>query len=90
MSLILTQFSLSTSTVPVFTVPPGTSSFTVYNVGAGTAYLGMSTAITTTNSLIVHTVPTSIQGFPTSKGGQVYGFASTAGTFINLAMMTGQ
>lgn len=90
MALILTQYSLSTSTVPLFTVPPGTSSITIYNTGANTAYLGTSTAITTTNALVVHTVPTQIQGFPTSKGGQVYGFASASPTFVNVAMMTGQ
>ncbi len=90
MAIVMTQYSLSTSTVPVFTLPPGTYSLTMYNVGAGTAYLGTSTAITTTNSLVVHTVPTNVQGFPTSKGSQVYGFASAPGTFINVFMDTGQ
>lgn len=87
--LIMGQYTVTTSTVPIFTVPPGPCAVTMYNTNAQTVWLGTSTAVTVNNGLVLHTVPTSFQSFMTSKGSQIYGFASVA-TSINVVIVTDQ
>ena len=89
MTLIMGQFTVTTSTVPIFQVPPGACSITMYNTTATNVWLGTSTAVTSTNGLVMHTIPTSFQNFMTSKGAQIYGFASAA-TSINIIIATDQ
>jgi hypothetical protein len=89
---ILTQINVpANSTVPVFMIPPGYFSATIYSTAASTVFLGISTAVTASNGYAVHTVPTSFNGAMTSKANQVYAANSTgAAATFNLFMITDQ
>lgn len=92
MSVIMTQYTVpASSTVPVFQIPPGLFSATMYNLGTQAVYLGTSPNVTTGNGLVLHTVPTTFQGAMTSRAAMVY--ATTGGAsagVINLLMITDQ
>ena len=81
----------NSATVPVFTVPSGLCNVTFWNVSAGTVYLGTSTAVTTTNGLQCHSIPTSFFNYVSSKSVTFYG-ANTSGTAatINYIIVTDQ
>jgi hypothetical protein len=72
-----------TGTVPVFTVPPGPCSVTMY-VSAGTAYTGLSASVSATNGMSVATTPVTFQCFPSSAGQQLY--ATTGNTTTTVAI----
>ena len=66
------QYTVPTSsTVAVFTVPPGPSSVTFF-LQSGSAFIGEGTAVTTANGMSVPTAPFSFEGFPGSAGRQLY------------------
>jgi hypothetical protein len=80
MTLIMGQATVpSNSTVPLFQIPPGFVSVTMYNINTSTVFLGTSASVSPTNGLVMHSVPTSFTGSMTSKAAMIYG-ANTAGT----------
>jgi hypothetical protein len=89
---ILTQVTVpANATVPVFMIPPGYFSATIYSTAASSVFLGTSTAVTATNGYVVHTVPTSFNGAMTSKANQVYAANPSGGAVtFNLFMITDQ
>ncbi len=79
------------NTVPIFTVPPSFCSVTFYNVNPSTAsaYIGTSTAVSSANGLVCHSVPVSFETFMGSKGATFY--ATTGGavaTSVNYLIAT--
>jgi hypothetical protein len=69
----------SSSTVPLFTVPPGFCNVTMYNLNTVTSvFVGTSTAVTTANGLQCHSIPTSFSGYIGSKGATFYGTTGVA------------
>jgi hypothetical protein len=90
MPVIMQQFSVGTSTVPIFTIPPGSFSCSLFAGTAATVYLGMGTGVTTTNGYVVPNSPAQFGGFLTTRGGQVYGFGSSTAATLNLIMVTDQ
>jgi hypothetical protein len=70
-----------TGTVPIFQVPPGPCAVTMY-APTGVVYTGMSTAVTTSNGMSVPTYPVTFQGFPNSRGQQLYATVGTAATTV--------
>lgn len=89
MAIIMGQAAV-TGTVPIFTIPPGPCAVTMY-VATGAAYVGTSTALTTTDGMSVPTTPVTFEGFPGSRGAQLYGTVGTAATTvaINYVVSTG-
>jgi len=86
------QWSVPASnTVAIFTIPPGPVSVTFWNVGAQNIYIGASTLVSTTNGLACHSIPTSFNTWPFSKGQQLFATTgnATAGT-IQYIVSTGQ
>jgi hypothetical protein len=82
-SLEIGQWSVPASgTAPIFNIPPGPVSVTFWNVGTQAVYIGASTAVTVNNGLQCHTIPTTFNTFPLSKGQQLYATTGngTAGT----------
>lgn len=80
MGLNIGQWAIS-GTVPVFQVPPGACSVTFYSTAAtGQLYLGMSTAVSAANGYAVSTFPTTFMAYSSSKGAQIYGLNTAAGT----------
>lgn len=77
------------STVPIFTVPPSYSAVTFYSLSVQTTYIGTSTALTTSNGMVCHSIPTSFNGFMGSKGATFYATTgnSTAAT-VNYIIST--
>lgn len=68
MAITMGQYTVpSSSTVPVFTVPPGPSSVTFF-LQSGSAFIGEGTAVTTANGMSVPTAPLSFGGFAGSAG----------------------
>jgi hypothetical protein len=69
----------ASSTVPIFNVPNSYCAVTFYNVNpaATNIYVGTSTAVSSANGLICHTIPVSFQTFMGTKGAQLY--ATTGG-----------
>jgi len=69
----------TSNTVALFTVPPGLCNVTFWNVSAPNIYVGTSTAVTATNGLVCHSIPTNFFTYVGSKGATFYG-ANTSAT----------
>ena len=93
MALIMGQATVPASaTVPIFEVPPGVCNVTIYNVNASTAsvYVGSSTAVSSANGLICHSLPTNFFTYVGSRGTELY--ATTGGAVassLNYIISTG-
>ena len=72
-----------TGTVPIFTVPSGPCAVTMW-VATGAVYTGTSTVLTTANGMSVPTTPVTFEGFPGSRGAQLYATVGTAATTVAL------
>jgi hypothetical protein len=73
--------------VPIFTIPASLCNVTFWNSGAGTAYIGSSTTVTSANGLTCHSIPTSFSTYVGSKGGTFYGTCATTAV-INYILST--
>jgi hypothetical protein len=81
----------SNSTVPLFTVPAGLSNTTIYNLGTIPTYVGTSTALTTSNGMLVPTPPLDVSGYVGSKGATVFGTTGSAtASTVNYLVSTAQ
>lgn len=83
MSLEIGAWSVPASgTAPIFNIPPGPVSVTFWNVGAQAIYIGASSAVTISNGLQCHSIPTTFNSWPFSKGLQLWATTgnATAGT----------
>lgn len=80
------------NTVPVFTLPAGLCNVTMYNINtAATTYVGTSTAVTSTNGLACHSVPTSFFSYVSSGGATFYATTGNAtASSINYIIVTDQ
>ena len=74
------QWAVS-GTVPVFQIPPGPVAVTMY-APTGVVYTGLSATMSTVSGMSVPTVPVTFQGFPNSKGAQIYATTGTAATTV--------
>ncbi len=74
MSVILGAATVpSSSTVPVFTVPPGPANFTVFQPsGSAVVYVGTSPGVTATNGMPVPVTPLSQESYHGSRGATYY------------------
>lgn len=81
----------SNNTVPLFRVPSGLCNVTFWNVSTPNVYVGTSTAVTATNGLQCHSIPTSFSNYVSSSGATFYG-ANTAATpgVVNYIIVTAQ
>lgn len=70
-----------TGTVPIFTVPPGSCNVIITAAAAG-AFIGTSTALTTSNGYAVQVYPTAVPTYPGSTGAQMFATTGTAATTI--------
>lgn len=92
MAYVMGQVTISNaSTAPLFTVPSGLCNVTFWNISSGTVYVGTSTAVTTTNGMQCHSIPTSFFSYVSSKGATLYG-ANTSGNAatVNYVISTDQ
>ena len=92
MAYVMGQVTVANaSTVPLFTVPSGLCNATFWNLSAANVYVGTSTAVTATNGLTAHSIPTSFFSYVSSKGATFYG-ANTAATsaVVNYIIVTDQ
>jgi hypothetical protein len=83
----------ASSTVAIFTVPPSYCAVTFYNTNAAatSAYIGTSTAVSSANGLICHSIPVSFQTFMGSKGATFYATSGGAtATSVNFIIATDQ
>lgn len=81
----------SSSTVPLFTIPPGPTSVTFYNVSGATVFCAVSPTIPTATALNLHTVPVTFQAFVSSKGATIFGTTgSVTAASVNYIMDTAQ
>ena len=81
----------ASSTVAIFTVPPSFCSVTFYNTNAAAtnAYIGTSTAVSSVNGLVCHSIPVSFQTFMGSKGATFYATSGGAtATSVNFIIAT--
>lgn len=91
MAYVMGQVSITASTLPMFTVPPGLCNVTFWNVSAVNVYVGTSTAVTTTNGLQCHSIPTNFFTYVSSRGATFYGANPTASTaVVNYIISTDQ
>ena len=92
MPIIMGQATVpASSTVAIFTVPPSYCSVTFYNVNtaATSAYIGTSTAVSSGNGLVCHSIPVSFQTFMGSKGATFYATSGGAtATSVNYIIAT--
>jgi hypothetical protein len=90
--LIMGQIQLtnSASVQRAIEIPSGAVSVVLYNTGSATVWLGSGTAITTSNGLVMHTVPTSFQGWMTGQAAQLYALTAGTAASFNYILMTDQ
>ena len=92
MALIMGNATVpASSTVPIFTIPPSFCTVTFYNINtaATNAYVGTSTAVSTANGLICHSIPVSFQTFMGSRGATFYATSGGAtATSVNYIIAT--
>jgi hypothetical protein len=63
----------ASSTAAIFEIPPGPVSVTFWNAGTQAVYIGATSAGTNVNnSLQCHSIPTSFNTWPFSKGLQLF------------------
>lgn len=92
MAYVMGQATVNgTSTVPIFTVPSGLCNVTFWNVSTPNIYVGTSTAVTATNGLVCHSIPTTFSNYVSSKGATFYGANTSAtGGVVNFIIVTDQ
>lgn len=92
MPIIMGQATVpASSTVAIFTVPPSYCNVTFYNVNtaATNAYIGTSTAVSSTNGLVCHSLPVNFTTFMGSKGATFYATSGGAvATSVNYVIVT--
>ena len=77
--------------VPLLRLPAGLCNVTLWNSAlTGTIYVGTSTAVTASNGLVCHSIPTSFFQYVSSGGTQLYGTAATANGTISYIVVTDQ
>jgi hypothetical protein len=62
-----------TTAALLFTVPPSFCNVTFYNLSAASVWVGTSTAVTSANGMLCHSLPTNFQTFVGSRGATFYG-----------------
>ncbi len=91
MTYIMGQVSLTSQTIPIFTLPAGLCNCTFWNVSGVNVYVGTSTAVTATNGLQCHSIPTNFYTYVSSRGQVLYGANPTASAAtINYMIVTDQ
>ena len=92
MPIIMGQATVpASSTVVIFTVPPSYCNVTFYNINtaATNAYIGTSTAVSSTNGLVCHSLPVNFTTFMGSRGGTIYATSGGATpTSVNYVIVT--
>lgn len=80
MALNMGQWTVAASaTTSTLILPAGPYQLILYNTGANPLYMGTGQNVSPTNGLVMHSVPTSFQGFQAS-GVQKLWVANTAAT----------
>jgi hypothetical protein len=88
---VMGQVNVYNATVPVFTLPAGLCNCTFWNVSATNLYLGTNAAVTISNGLQCHSIPTNFFTYVSNKGATIYGANPTAFTAtINYIIVTDQ
>ena len=83
------QATVGTSGVfPLFSTPAGLCNVTFWNVSAGTVFTGTSTAVTTTNGMQCHSIPTSFFTYVGSRAAQFYGVSNGSNATVNYIIST--
>ena len=92
MSYVLGQATApSATTAALFTVPPGLCNVTFWTLGSPSLYIGTSTAVTTANGLVCHSIPTSFNSYVGSRGATFYAANTSAtSTSVNYIISTDQ
>jgi hypothetical protein len=85
------------TTVCTLNIPPGVYNMTVYNTGAATFYMGVGTSsttpppgLTTVSGMVMHSIPTSWNGYQGASGGFLWVIASAAPSAFNYVLDTQQ
>jgi hypothetical protein len=79
------------STVALFRVPSGLCNVTFWNnTPTATVYVGTSTAVTSLNGLVCHSIPTNFFNYVSSGGAQFYGTVATGPATISYIIVTDQ
>jgi len=84
------QLAANASVQPAIYVPPGAVSVVLYSTVTPTTWLGTSVNMSTANGLVMHTVPTSFNGWMTSKGTQLYALNANTASAFNYILLTDQ
>ena len=75
----------------LFRVPPGLCNVTFWNPGTtATIYVGTGTAVTATNGLVCHSIPTSFSSYVSSGGATFWGTVSSGPGTISYIIVTDQ
>lgn len=79
------------SVVPLFRVPAGLCNVTFWNnTPTATVYVGSSTAVTSSNGLICHSIPTSFFSYVSGGGAGFFGTVTTGPATVSYIIVTDQ
>ena len=89
MAYVMGQATVGTSGVfPLFSTPAGLCNVTFWNVSTGTAYVGTSTAVTTSNGLQCHSIPTNFFTYVGSRNATFYAISNGSAATVNFIITT--
>jgi hypothetical protein len=90
-ALNMGQWGVPTGTIATITIPPGPYNITVYNANTAantTLWMAMGTSptvapnLTTTNGMVMHSIPTSWSGYQGSRGGVLWALNTTSSSTV--------
>lgn len=89
MTYVMGQVSIVTGTgvQPVFTVPAGLCNVTFWNT-ASTIFMGSGSAVTATNGMQCHSIPTNFFTYVGSRGATFYGTVPSGTAMVNYIIST--
>lgn len=83
--------STAATVQPMFRMPAGLCNVTFWNnTAAATIYVGSTTAVTSANGLVCHSIPTNFFQYVSSGGVQFYGTVSSGPATISYIIVTDQ
>lgn len=93
MAYVMGQVSVAAGAgvIPMFPVPASLCNVTFWNSSTAICYVGTTTAVTATNGLQCHSIPTSFFGYVSTGGPTTfYGTVASGTAVINYIIVTDQ
>jgi hypothetical protein len=87
-AILMGSSSVGTIATVVFPVPAGLCNVTFYNLSANNVWIGTSTAVTSSNGMQCHSIPTNFYTYVGSRGTQIYAIGTAGTSYVQYLIST--